>query len=90
MTQISGVENASLGAAMGTGFLTIVTNNATFITVMCTVCFGMVYASCAIWNAYTNHRRIKTEIVQSIIEEMERDNCDRELINEVVKYARKK
>ena len=39
--------------------MSVITQNATAISVICTVGFGLVYVSCAIWNAYSNHRRNK-------------------------------
>lgn len=71
------LQGASLGAGVSTGIITTVTNNATFITVMTTVCFGLIYASCAIWNAYSNHKRNKVNkrnIVEAILDDIEADD----------------
>lgn len=50
------VQNAALGAGMASGLMNTITENATAISVLCTVGFGAIYVSCAIWNAYSNHK----------------------------------
>ena len=68
---VSIISAGSLGAGAGIGVMATVTSNATAITAIATVCFGIIYACCAIWNAYSNHRRNRVNerhITESIIE----------------------
>ncbi|AZU97812.1 hypothetical protein [Vibrio phage LP.2] len=70
---VSTVQNASLGATMTTGLLPVITQNATAISVLCTIIFGVIYASCAIWNAYSNHklkRLNKQAMIDNLIREL--------------------
>jgi len=89
---INDVGNASLGASMGTTVLTVVTDHATAISVLSTLCFGIVYVACAVWNAYSNHKRNSVServIVDSIIKRMRSDNVPDDLIQMVIQYKRK-
>jgi hypothetical protein len=83
---ISNVQNASLGAGATTGLMTVIGNNATAISVIATVGFGLVYASCAIWNAYSNHRRNKIsedKMIDAIVKRMLDNGETTEAINAV-------
>ena len=83
MTTNHTVENASLGAGITTGLMGVITQNATAISVLATVGFGLVYASCAIWNAYSNHKRNKVserKLLDNLIDEMVSDGKPVELI----------
>lgn len=88
---ISTVQNASLGAGVTTGLMPVITQNATAISVICTVIFGLIYASCAIWNAYSNHRRNtvnRRKIVEEILSEMEEGEVPHDVISQVRKSVR--
>ena len=70
---VTNVQNATLGAGVATGLMNTLAENATAISVLCTIGFGIIYASCAIWNAYSNHRRNKNAedlIVKGIIKRL--------------------
>jgi len=70
---VTNVQNATLGAGVATGLMNTISANATAISVLCTIGFGIIYASCAIWNAYSNHKRNKVSersIVDSIIKRL--------------------
>ena len=54
---VTNIQNATLGAGVTTGIMNAINANATAISVIATVGFGVIYASCAIWNAYSNHKR---------------------------------
>ena len=72
-TVSNSMENAALGAAVATPVMSVISQNATVISVICTVIFGFIYACCAIWNAHSNHKRNKVSegvILENIIESM--------------------
>ena len=78
------VGNASLVAGISTGLMTTIANNATAITVICTTVFGIIYASCAIWNAYSNYKRNKvTE--RATVDKMLRDAEGNEEVLKILK-----
>jgi hypothetical protein len=86
------VQNASLGAGVATGIMNTITANATAISVLCTIGFGIVYAGCAIWNAYSNHKRNKVSkraIIDSLIDEMRSEGCEQSVIDTMLRIARK-
>lgn len=75
---VTSVQNATLGAGVATGLMNTISQNATAISVICTIGFGLIYASCAIWNAYSNHNRNKVserKMIDKIIKELN-DNGD--------------
>ena len=83
---IQTVQNAALAAGMTTGVMDVINANATAISVICTVCFGLVYAFCVVWNAYTHHKKLqKTEenITQKLLTRIKdielRERVEREL-----------
>ena len=83
MTTNHTVENASLGAGITTGLMGVITENATAISVLATVGFGVIYASCAIWNAYSNHRRNKLNkvvMINDLIDDLISEGKPTELI----------
>lgn len=83
------VGNASLVAGISTGLMTTIANNATAITVICTIVFGVIYASCAIWNAFSNHKRNKvTE--RATVDKMFKDaEGNEEVLSILKKHFRK-
>lgn len=86
MTKAHSVESATLVAGTTTGLMSVITQNATAISVICTAGFGLIYACCAIWNAYSNHKRNKVSkdaIYQDIIDGMIKDGAPVELIKQV-------
>lgn len=83
MSTSQSIENTALGAGITTGLMGVITQNATAISVLCTVAFGLIYACCAIWNAYSNHKRnkvTKRNILDGLIDEMIKDDQPAELI----------
>lgn len=86
------VQNVTLGGGLATGIMNAITTNATAISVLCTIGFGLVYATCAIWNAYSNHKRNKVSkraIIDNLIDEMRSEGCEQSVIETMLKIARK-
>lgn len=86
---LSTVQNSSLAAGATTGLLGVISNNATAISVIATVGFGLIYASCAIWNAWSNHKRTnlsERDIIDGIIERA-KDNGEEEGTIKAIKRA---
>lgn len=66
---VTNIQNATLGAGVASGLLNTIAANSTAISVLCTIGFGIIYTSCAIWNAYSNHKRNKVS-EQTIIDKI--------------------
>jgi len=83
MTTNHTVENAALGAGISTGLMGVITQNATAISVIATVGFGVIYASCAIYREYQTYKRDKISkkaMLESIIDDMIKKDEPIELI----------
>jgi len=87
---VTNVQNATLGAGVATGLMNTISANAMAISVLCTIAFGIIYASCAIWNAYSNHKRNKVSeqsIVDGIIKRL-KDNGEEKAADAVRRVSK--
>ena len=83
MTTASTVENTALGAMATTGLMSAVAQNATVISLCMTAFFGLIYASCAIWNARSNSKRNQVserKVYDDVINTMIKEGQPMELI----------
>lgn len=91
MTPNKTVEAGSLVMGVSTSLMAFITDNATAITVLCTFSFGLVYASCAIWNAWTNHKTQKDNkrgVVEALIDDLQDSGLDPSVVDVVVQHLR--
>jgi hypothetical protein len=86
MTTNHTIENASLGAGITTGLMGVITQNATAISVLATIGFGVIYASCAIFREYQTYKRDRVskvsqkDLIAGLIDELVSDGKSIELI----------
>ena len=86
------VQNVTLGGGVATGVMNVITQNATAISVLCTIGFGLVYAGCAIWNSWSNHKRNKVNkrtIIDELVREMKDEGCEQAIIDTMLRISRK-
>ncbi len=85
------IQNVSAGATAGMSMVWI-TSNATALSVLITLFTGAIFAAASIWNAYSNYKRNHInhrEIVQSAVDDMERNGATPEQVENFKKYLRR-
>ena len=69
----SSLQNTMFAATATGGMITFINENSTIISLGITLFFGLIYASCHIFNTIQNHKermRTKQSMIDSVIREL--------------------
>ena len=90
---VSGVQRAAGWFTVGSGTWAWFGQNATALSALATIITGLVFATCAIWNAASNHQRNKVnrrDIVEAVLIDLEKSDLSDKELEKFKKNLRKK
>ena len=89
---VNGVQKATGWLTVGSGAWAWFGQNATALTALATIITGVIFASCAIWNAASNHKRNKVnrrDIVEGVLMDLEKSDLTNEEVEKFKRSLRK-